>query len=97
MKKILLFVFAIAVASSCQCAKHASLPKSLDEVDYFYFERTSNYAYVHTDPLCGKHSVYLNKSEVWRNRDYLCSKCVSKELAKEIMALGNNPGETKKQ
>ena len=85
MRKILLISFLVMLAS-CQNVQKKDSPKTLEEVEYFYWEITSSFQYIHVDPECGTNCVYLDKARIRSYDDYLCGKCISKELAREIMS-----------
>lgn len=86
MKRMLLLAFAIMTIASCQNVQKKDSPKTLEEVEYFYWERTSSFQYIHVDPECGTNCVYLDKARIRSYDDHLCGKCISKELAREIMS-----------
>jgi hypothetical protein len=82
MRKVLL-IAVIVLLASCQNNIEKELPKTLDEVEFFYYERTAAHIY-HVDPTCGPDCVYTSKDDI--NEHLLCGKCISKELAREIMS-----------
>ena len=82
MRKILLISFLVMLAS-CQNVQKKNSPKTLDEVEFFCKERSEARIF-HIDPECGDNCVYAKKEEV--DKHQLCGKCISKELAREIMS-----------
>jgi Tfp pilus assembly protein PilP len=58
--------------------------KSLDDVEFFFKEYKS--FIIHINSHCTKNScVYIKKEEALRHDSWLCGKCISPELAREIM------------
>lgn len=82
MNRMLLLAVAIMIVS-CKQEETKDLPQTLDEVEFFYMERAEALVY-HLDPECGSNCVYVEKDEVIESR--LCGKCISRELAREIMS-----------
>lgn len=87
MKKILsvlLFTLCLVSCSNNRSTQGVSI-KKLDEVEYFYLEYLSRGVVVHVNKDCSDNQcVYLEKSQIKVYSDFLCSKCVSLELVKEI-------------
>ena len=83
MNRILLITIAITILASCQQENTTELPKTLDEVEFFYMERTAAQIY-HLDPECNENCVYVEKERV--SPYLICGKCISKELAREIIS-----------
>lgn len=85
MKK---FLIAIAMICLSSCSNQRESIKTLDEVQTFYLEFPEKGLVVHVDKNCAKSScVYLDKKDIKRNDEYLCSKCISIELYNEIKNL----------
>lgn len=87
MKKILIAAIFSLCLISCKnnhITQGANI-KNLDEVEFFYLEYLPRGVAVHVNKNCSDNqSVYLEKSQIIQYGDFLCSKCVSLELAKEI-------------
>ena len=78
-------MFALCLASCGNNNTQGKNIKSLDEVEFFYMEYLPRGIAVHVNKDCSDNQcVYLEKSQIKQYGDFLCSKCVSLELVKEI-------------
>lgn len=86
MRKGIYIALAILCINACGNAGQTSKPKcttTLDEVEFFYLDIKDKL--IHVDQGCTENACrYVQKAEIFRYNDILCTKCISQELAKEI-------------
>lgn len=84
---ITITLLSLACVSCNQQPKEETFvcPSSLDEMEFLYLESTLNYDIIHANPKCSKTIVYIKKNDHRRRRADPCGKCVSPELAKELL------------
>jgi hypothetical protein len=93
MKRPFLILALTAVFTACNQQpkeKEFVCPTSLEEIEFFYFERAPQI--LHIDPNCAKTNCTYIENTKWKldyYEDCLCGKCISGDLAKEIIKHAN--------
>lgn len=89
MKKVFVFLVLVIFLESCgECNVKQNNTKSLSEIEFFYMEYMQRGVAIHADVDCtDSQCVYLKKSQVKEYGNFLCPKCISKELAREILEM----------
>lgn len=82
--KFIVTLCATLMLCACHGGDQFTCPGKLEDVEFFYMEQDP--FVIHVNPQCGRHSVYF-KEDIRDDREYgefLCSKCISPELAQDI-------------
>ena len=80
--KFIVTLCASLMLCACNSGDQFTCPSKLEDVESFYMEREP--LIIHVNPQCGRNSVYFKEDMRGFGGEFLCSKCISPELAQDI-------------